>query len=187
VTPGGEQRGGEVDEVLDEEAVVGVRRRGGSPPELGGAEADGGEPPVQAHGFGVEERLDQHAPAVDRVGGVRRVGVDERLGRVDQLGVDLQVLGSAVGVGQLGGEGPHQRAGEVAQLGGIDGLAVVEHGVTAGLDVGPVLGEHGGEHALAVLEVVLHRRGALGPGLAVDLAQAHRRDPVGRRRAVRRR
>src|SRR5690606_13602103 len=47
-----------------------------------------------------------------------------------------------------------------------------------GLDVGPVLGEHRPQHALAVLEVVLDRGRALGPGRPVDHAEAHRGDAV---------
>jgi hypothetical protein len=57
-------------------------------------------------------------------------------------------------------------------------FAVIGHGVAARLDVAPVLGDERPEQTVAVTKVVLERRGVLGPGHPVDLAQAHAVDAV---------
>ena len=113
------------------------------------------------------------APAVDARRGVVEVGgVDDRPGPVDQVGHDLQVGGLAVGVGELGGQRPHQGTGQRPQVGLAGGLVGVEHGVAPVLDRALVLGQDGPEQPVAVTEVVLQRRGVLGAGHPVDLAEA---------------
>ena len=82
--------------------------------------------------------------------------------KVDQLGVDLQVLAPTVGVGQLRRQGPHQRRRQGTEAARRLRLVLVEHGVAAGVDLGIVLGVDGPHHAVAVAEVVLHGHRVLG-------------------------
>ena len=178
---GGQQPGDEVDEVADEQSVVGVGRRPCPPGQLDGGEPHRHEPAVQPGGVVVEQAGDQGPPAVDAGGGVvERRRVDHRAGPVHQVGHDLQVGGSAVAVGQHGGAGPHQRARQCAEVGAAVGLVGVEHRVAAGLDRVVVLGEDRPEQPVAAAEVVLQGRGVAGAGGAVDLPQADAVDAVGR-------
>src|SRR5205085_8571856 len=110
----------EVDEVAYEEAVVAVGPGPSAAGDFGGAEADRGEAAVEAGGVVADERLDQQTPTLDRVAGARRfrVLVARRLRRWDvhDLGVDLEVLESAMGVLELRGQRTHQRRGQGADV-----------------------------------------------------------------------
>lgn len=144
--------------------------RVGPPAELDGGVLHGGEPAVEAGGVGVEVLADEGPPPVDAlvVGGH---GVGLGADAPDEVGVDAQERPPAVG-GELGGEGADEGAGEEAEVARALGLVAVEQGVAGLVDGWRVAGEHGGEDAGPVAEVVLDGDGVAGPRLAVDLPQA---------------
>jgi hypothetical protein len=101
-------------------------------------------------------------------------------GAVQDVGVDLEELGAAVGVLELGGQRSDQGAGQGPEVVAALGLVGVEHGVAAGLDLAVVLGHHRPDQAVAVLEVVLQGRAVAGARHPVDLAEADAVDAVDR-------
>jgi hypothetical protein len=177
----GQQPGDQVDQVADEQSIVGVGRGPSPPRELDGREPHCHEAPVQPGGVVVEQAGDQDPPAVDAGGRVvERRRVDHRAGPVHEVGHDLQVGGPTVAVGQHGGVGPDERPRQCPEVGAAVGLVGVEHGVPAGLHRVVVLGEDGPQQAVPAAEVVLEGRGVAGAGGAVDLTQADALDAVGR-------
>ena len=105
-----------------------------------------------------------------------RTGVD--------VAVDLEVVASPVGVGELRGKGRDQRRRQRIQVGSARGFVLVEQGVTARFGIGAVLVDHGAEKAVAVTEVVLQSARVALPGFAIDLTERHGVDSPRREQAL---
>ena len=173
----GKESGDEVDEVADEQPVVGVGAGVGTAGELDDGEAEGDETAMQSERVDGQKRRNQVAPAeqaVFRV--VERGRVEHRLRAIHQLGHDLEV--GAAAIAELYCERLDERVRERPQVGLAIRLVGVEHRMAASVDVEVVLLEDRAHEPRPVAEVVLERGRVAGTGRAHDLPQADGLDAV---------
>ena len=166
----GEQDAGhEVDQVADEEPMIGSAATRGTTAEFVEAERDGGVPTVERERGVGHVRSGQAIPFDQAVVG----GTGRRIEAVhvdDQFGDDAQVLAPG-GFFEHGGRGADQRTGDRAHRWDHLGCEDVDEGGSPSADVVLERFDDRGDQRFTIPEVVLHCVGVAVTGSAGDFAQ----------------